>query len=92
MRAWKCKQVVDFDKSTTTMKEEMNRTTTQQNEAKYHFLICLHWHPIGSYSSDDPQEKNLMLSLWADTDKGRTVFKVICELWTVTDSFAEPCV
>ena len=26
-------------------------------------LSTLHWCPIGSYSSDDPQEKNLKLSL-----------------------------
>ena len=43
----------------------------------------------GTYSSVDPQEKNLKLSLWADTDKDRTV--VNCELWKLTDSFAEQC-
>ena len=45
------------------------------------FLVRLHWRPIGSYSSDDPQDKNLKLSLWADMDKDRTV--VNCELWIV---------
>ena len=32
---------------------------------------------------------SLKLSLWADTDKDRTV--VNCELWKLTDSFAEQC-
>ena len=35
MRAWKCKQVVDFDKSTTTVKEERNKTLQQQTTDKY---------------------------------------------------------
>ena len=35
MRAWKCKQVVDFDQSTTTMKEERNKTLQQQMTDKY---------------------------------------------------------
>ena len=26
MEVWECKQVIDFDKSTTTMKEERNKT------------------------------------------------------------------
>ena len=38
------------------------------NKAKY-FAVRLHWRPIGSYSSDDPQEKNLKLSLSAKTDR-----------------------
>ena len=33
--------------------------------------------------------KNLKLSLWADMDKDRMV--VNCELWKLTDSFAEQC-
>ena len=37
------------------------------------------------------KNKNLKLSLWAKSDKGGTVFKVNCELWKVTDSFAEQC-
>ena len=36
MRAWKCKQVIDFDKSTTTIKEEKNKTLQQQTTDKYH--------------------------------------------------------
>ena len=35
------------------------------------------------------KKKNLKLSLWADTEKDRTV--VNCELWKVTDSFTEQC-
>ena len=41
MIEWKCKQVVDFDKSTTTVKEERNRTLHQMTD-KYHFLVRLH--------------------------------------------------
>ena len=46
MRAWKCKQVIDFDKSTTTVKEERNKTLQQQTTYKYHHfqvvtVICL---------------------------------------------------
>ena len=41
MRAWKCKQVIDFDKSTTTVKEERNKTLQQQTTDKYHrFSSC----------------------------------------------------
>ena len=36
MRAWKCKQVIDFDKSTTTIEEERNKTLQQQTTDKYH--------------------------------------------------------
>ena len=32
----KCKQVVDFDKSTTTVKEERNKTLQWQMTDKYH--------------------------------------------------------
>ena len=35
MRASKCKQVIDFDKSTTTDKEGRNRTLQQQMPDKY---------------------------------------------------------
>ena len=35
MKVWKCKQVVDFDKSTTTVKEERNKTLQQQATDKY---------------------------------------------------------
>ena len=40
MKVWKCKQGVDFDKSTTTVKEERN-STLHQTKDKYHFLIRL---------------------------------------------------
>ena len=35
MKEWKCKQVIDFDKSTTTMKEERNKTLQQKTTDKY---------------------------------------------------------
>ena len=45
MRARKCKQVIDFDKSTTTVKEERNKTLQQQTTVKYNrFPSCLHKH------------------------------------------------
>ena len=43
MKVWKCRQVVDFDKPTTTDKEERNRTLQRQMTDKYHhFLVRLH--------------------------------------------------
>ena len=32
MKEWKCKQVIDFDESTTTMKEERNKTWHQMKD------------------------------------------------------------
>ena len=43
MRVWKCKQVVDFDNSTTTVKEERNKTLQHQTKDKYHFLVRLQY-------------------------------------------------
>ena len=45
MKEWKCKQVVDFDNSTTTVKEERNKTLQQKMTDKYNrfhivTLIC----------------------------------------------------
>ena len=52
------------------MKEERNRTLQQQTTDKYNRFIVLHLRPIGSYSSDDPEEKkHLKLSLWANMDR-----------------------
>ena len=54
MRVWKCKQVVDFDQSTTTVKEEGNKTLQQKMTDKYnrfHIVtlapnrILLKWWP-----------------------------------------------
>ena len=42
MKVWKCKQGVNFDKSTTTVKEERN-WTLHQTKDKYHFLVRLHF-------------------------------------------------
>ena len=49
------------------------------------FLIRYIGAQYGTYSSDDPQEKNLKLSLWAKTDSFEG------ELWKLTESFAEQC-
>ena len=46
----------------------------------------LRWYPIGSYSSDDPQEKkNLKFSLWAKTNSFG------CELWWIVNSDRQFC-
>ena len=39
------------------MKEERNKTLLHQMKLSIKFLIQLHWRPIRSYSSDDPQQK-----------------------------------
>ena len=40
MRVWKCKQVIDFDQSTTTSKEEGNKTLQQKTTDKsHHFQV-----------------------------------------------------
>ena len=36
MRVWKCKQVIDFDQSTTTVKEERNKTLCWMNQISYY--------------------------------------------------------
>ena len=44
MRVWKCKQVIDFDQSTTTVKEERNKTLQQKMTDKYNrfqVVTCL---------------------------------------------------
>ena len=54
MRAWKCKQVIDFDKSTTTVKEERNKTLQQQMTDKYnHFQVVtvVQWRLVSSESA-----------------------------------------
>ena len=41
MREWKCKQVIDFDKSTTTVKEERNRTRLQMKDKQiFHVTLA----------------------------------------------------
>ena len=47
MEVWECKQVIDFDNSTTTVKEERNQTL-HQTKLSIHFLVRLH------YSGTDP--------------------------------------
>ena len=74
MRAWKCKQVVDFDNSTTTVKEERNRTLLHQTKLSISFSFGY----IGAQSDLTQvmtlKEKNLKLSLCAKPD-------VNCEQW-----------
>ena len=54
MRARKCKQVVDFDTSTTTMKEEKEPNPSLDESDKLDRFISVTLAPIVSYSSDDP--------------------------------------
>ena len=52
-------------------KEDYYDLYSTPNEDKYQFnLVCLHWHPIGSYPSDDPHTKSQPVKE-----------KVNCELW-----------
>ena len=52
MRALKCKQVIDFDKSTTTMKEERNKTLQQQMTDKYHrYQVVTFVHVVNTANS-----------------------------------------
>ena len=48
MRAWKCKQVIDFDKSTTTVKEEKKKRSLDESD-KLLWSISLHKHQIPYY-------------------------------------------
>ena len=43
MRVWKCKQVADFDKSTTTVKEEINKNSSLDESDKLLRSILLHY-------------------------------------------------
>ena len=46
MRVWKCKQVVDFDQSTATVKEGTNKTLHQTKLSSIIiFLVRLHLQP-----------------------------------------------
>ena len=44
MRVWKCKQVIDFGQSTTTMKEERNKALrwTNQISPSFQYLTEIH--------------------------------------------------
>ena len=65
MRAWKCKQVIDFDKSTTTVKEERNKTLQQQMTDKYQsFSSCY----IGT-QSDLTQVMTLKKKIWSSASE-----------------------
>ena len=80
MRAWKCKQVIDFDKSTPAVKEERSRIYNNKRQISTIIFKMLHWCPIRSYSSDDLQGK-----IWSSASELRqTVLKGNCELqWIV---------
>ena len=43
MRVWKCKQVVDFDKSTTTVKDERNKLYNRKQQVSTIVFIPLHY-------------------------------------------------
>ena len=92
MKEWKCKQVIDFDTLTTTVKEERNKTLLHQMKlSSIKYLIWLHLRPIGSYSSDDPQEKNLKPASELNWTKKEQCLRWFVKLWKVTDSFVEQC-
>ena len=73
-----------WDVSTIPGEETKKGQTTKQISNSFN----LHWHPIRSYSINDPQTK-------VQPDKEKKVFKVNCELlWIVKwrqDSFMEQC-
>ena len=47
MKEWKCKQVIDFDNLTTTVKEERNKTLLHQMKlSSIKFLIWLHYFDL----------------------------------------------
>ena len=91
MRARKCKQVVDFDTSTTTMKEEKEPNPSLDESDKLDRFISVTLAPNRILLEWWPLEKNLKLSLWANTDKGRSVLKVNCELWCIVKSDRQFC-
>ena len=80
MRAWKCKQVIDFDKSTPTMKEERNRTVQQQmTDKSNHFQVVTLAPNMGL-----TQVMTLKKKIWSSASElKRTVLKVNCELWWI---------
>ena len=55
------------------------------------FLVRLHWRPIGSYSSDNPEEKKNKLKAQPLRLIGHKEIVNYSELCTVTDSFVEQC-
>ena len=96
MRVWKCKQVVDFDQSTTIMKEERSKTLQQKMTDKYNRLhivtlvpnrILLKWRPsrkkIWSSASELKRTKIEQFWMWivnSDRQFCRTVYVIS---WTV---------
>ena len=96
MKAWKCKQVVDFDKSTPTMKGERNRTLQQQTTDKYnHFQvfiltsnqILLKWRPsrkkLWSSASELKQTEVEQFWMWIVDSDGQFCGTVYVIIWTI---------
>ena len=50
MKVWKCKQVIDFDQSTTTVKEERNKTLRWMNQITIHLVTisCTFWENLAN--------------------------------------------
>ena len=91
MSVWKCKQGVDFDKSTITVKEERNRTVHQTKLS----IIIFSFSYIGT-QLDLTQVMTLKKKIWSSTSELKRTKKEQClrwfvKLWKVTDSFAEQC-
>ena len=87
MRVWKCKQVIDFDQSTTTVKEERNKTLLDESD-KLLWSICY----IGT-QLDLSQVTTLNKKSQSSTAKLNRTKKELWivnfgEVWIVTDSFA----
>ena len=73
MKVWKCKQGIDFDKSTTTVKEERNRTLHQMK-----LSIIISFGYIGA-QSDLTQVMTLKQKV--KKSKKSISLKVNCEQW-----------
>ena len=68
MRVWKCEQVVDFDQSTTAVKEERNKTLQQKTTDKYNrfHIVTLSKTKTSFYSPNFP-------ALWQKAIKQATI-------------------
>ena len=64
MRVWKCKQVIDFDQSTTTVKEERNKTLQQQTTDKYNrFQVVTHMQMLGPQRTSPSHSSQICIHL-----------------------------
>ena len=82
MKVWEGKQVIGFLLTWRLLWHQL-----QQQTKVYHFIL-LHWCPIGSYPSENPQQKSWKLNRQLIEHKEKVNFG---ELWIVTDSFVEQC-